>query len=38
MNLRTKVISLRIRVTQSDLVKLIDTGCVEEAIYFTPDE
>jgi hypothetical protein len=38
MKLRIKGNSLRLRVTQSDLVSLVDTGRIQETIYFGPDE
>jgi hypothetical protein len=38
MKLRIKGNSLRIRVTRSELMKLIDTGHIEETIYFSSDE
>jgi hypothetical protein len=38
MKLRIKGNSLRIRVNRSELMKLIDTGHIEETIYFSSDE
>ena len=37
MKLRIKGNSLRFRVTQSELAKLVDTGRIEETIFFSPD-
>jgi len=38
MKLRIKANSLRLRLTRSELMKLIDTGHIEETIYFSSDE
>jgi len=38
MKLRIKGNSLRLRVTRSDLTRLIDTGHIEETIYFGSSE
>jgi hypothetical protein len=38
MKLRIRGNSLRYRVTRSELEKLIDTGRIEETIYFSLDE
>lgn len=38
MKLRIKGNSLRLRVTRSELAKLIDTGRIEETIHFSPSE
>jgi hypothetical protein len=38
MKLRIKGNSLRVRVTRSELMKLIDTGHIEETIYFSSKE
>ena len=38
MKLRIKGNSLRVRVTRSELEKLISVGRIEDAIYFAPDE
>ena len=37
MKLRIKGNSLRFRVTQSELAKLVELGRVEETIYFGPE-
>jgi hypothetical protein len=37
MKLSIKGNSLRIRITRSEFGKLIDTGRIEETIYFAPD-
>ena len=38
MKLRIKGNSLRLRLTRSELMKLIDTGHIEETIYFSSNE
>ncbi len=38
MKLRIKGNSVRLRVTRSDLAKLINHGSIEETVYFAPDE
>lgn len=38
MKLRIKGNSLRLRVTRSELTRLIDTGRIEETIYFSSSE
>ena len=38
MKLRIKANSLRLRLTRSEVMKLIDTGHIEETIYFSPNE
>ena len=38
MKLRIKANSLRFRLTRSELMKLIDTGHIEETIYFSSNE
>jgi hypothetical protein len=38
MKLRIKGNSLRLRLTRSEVAKLLDVGHIEETIYFSPDE
>ena len=38
MKLRIKANSLRLRLTRSEVMKLIDTGHIEETIYFSHNE
>src|SRR5260370_18716811 len=38
MKLRIKANSLRLRLTRSELMRLIDTGHIEETIYFSSNE
>jgi Family of unknown function (DUF7009) len=38
MKLRIKGNSLRLRVTRSELTKVVNSGCIEETIHFASDQ